>query len=452
MSRQIKTFHTPRLQHNQSGNAGWRGRVFDPGKNELRDVWLFPRRDRRAKDPTTETDLSLVDAWERIRRGKVPTKRHAILRARQLHEEWKEDATRSTTLSVGELAALEKEHPGRSKVRRTSTMNCVRRTLDRFVEFMDREYPKIIASEVQGAHIENYLRFRKTEGARRVRTTREGNLVEQTGRSVSDTTLHREYAYIRRMFQLGVERGHLASNPCTRVRRPSARSLSEEREAVREYSLSDAEVARLLSSCRAAVRREIAASKGEHAVTVVREAQAPAYLYPLVMTLAKTGCRLGELIQSRVKDLKSGAVELEDGLTWNRVDFECSRIRVIGKTGPRAVPIDEETRNALLAIKPKSPGPTDHVFCSQPGRPLRAPQSAFRAAVARSNLGKHVRIHDLRHTCLTRLSKLNVPPAIVQKLAGHTTPTMTAKYVNIDDDAMVAEVLKAQSAAGPLDR
>ena len=49
---------------------------------------------------------------------------------------------------------------------------------------------------------------------------------------------------------------------------------------------------------------------------------------------------------------------------------------------------------------------------------------AFCAIRDRSGLG-HVRLHDLRHTCVTLLLAQGVPPRVVMELVGHSALDMT---------------------------
>jgi integrase len=50
-----------------------------------------------------------------------------------------------------------------------------------------------------------------------------------------------------------------------------------------------------------------------------------------------------------------------------------------------------------------------------------------------------VRFHDLRHTALTRLAERNAPPAVVQAIAGHTSPELALQvYTHANLDALRA--------------
>ena len=70
------------------------------------------------------------------------------------------------------------------------------------------------------------------------------------------------------------------------------------------------------------------------------------------------------------------------------------------------------------------------------------PNRAFMRLLETCGLGKadghSYGFHSFRHTFITRCIEAGVPLAEVQKIAGHSTPTMTAHYVaNMSDDAAV---------------
>jgi integrase len=49
---------------------------------------------------------------------------------------------------------------------------------------------------------------------------------------------------------------------------------------------------------------------------------------------------------------------------------------------------------------------------------------------------RRVRLHDLRHTCVTLLLQLGVPPRVVMEIVGHSTLDMTMRvYGHVSLDA-----------------
>jgi integrase len=72
------------------------------------------------------------------------------------------------------------------------------------------------------------------------------------------------------------------------------------------------------------------------------------------------------------------------------------------------------------------------------GRRLREFSKSWKSALARAGLPP-MRLHDLRHTAITAWS-LRFPHAVVQALAGHAPPTMTAKYTHVAFETLKAAV------------
>nr|WP_281292449.1 tyrosine-type recombinase/integrase [Nocardia bhagyanarayanae] len=65
----------------------------------------------------------------------------------------------------------------------------------------------------------------------------------------------------------------------------------------------------------------------------------------------------------------------------------------------------------------------------------------------------HLRRHDLRHTGLTWFADAGVPLHRLQKIAGHTDPRITQRYLHPDTEALIGDgkLLSAhlRSPSGP---
>ena len=64
-----------------------------------------------------------------------------------------------------------------------------------------------------------------------------------------------------------------------------------------------------------------------------------------------------------------------------------------------------------------------------------------------------IRFHDLRHTTATLLLKARVPLAVVQRILGHSSPTITAGvygHLDVDDMRAGLEQLSFQPTEEPL--
>jgi integrase len=66
-------------------------------------------------------------------------------------------------------------------------------------------------------------------------------------------------------------------------------------------------------------------------------------------------------------------------------------------------------------------------------------KKGFKKAVELAGLPK-IRFHDLRHTFATRLVQAGVDIITVQRLLGHATISMTARYSHSPDSARIAAV------------
>jgi integrase len=72
-----------------------------------------------------------------------------------------------------------------------------------------------------------------------------------------------------------------------------------------------------------------------------------------------------------------------------------------------------------------------------------------RAAIDRRNAqGEVVDLHALRHTAATRYATSGVPITFVQKLLGHSTIELTARYYTHLDVEDVRRALERASASG----
>ncbi len=138
-----------------------------------------------------------------------------------------------------------------------------------------------------------------------------------------------------------------------------------------------------------------------------------------IRLLALTGCRRGEVLNLRWRDIGQNAITLRDA-----------------KTGPRSVPLGEAARSVIDAL----PGPRDpnaFLFPRLGGsRHAHRVVACWRAVREDANLGK-VRLHDLRHTAASHavMSGENLP--LVGKLLGHRRHETTAGYAHLADGHLV---------------
>lgn len=152
----------------------------------------------------------------------------------------------------------------------------------------------------------------------------------------------------------------------------------------------------------------------------------------LVTLLYWTACRLSEIAT----------------LTWGLVDLERGMLKLRWtKTGkPRNVPLPEPARELMGAMHKERKPPRaaqDRVFA------VREPSSyssAFKRLTGRLGI-EDLRLHDMRHTALTRLRRAGVDVLTMQRISGHATLAMLARYNTVDDEDLrtaVAHVTERQ--------
>ena len=169
--------------------------------------------------------------------------------------------------------------------------------------------------------------------------------------------------------------------------------------------------------------------------------QAGPRLYRLVVAALETGCRLGELL----------------ALRWRDVDLKRGEVRIQAITAKsrkiRHIPIVARLR-AVLDLARYDPsgqpfGPDAHVFGDEVGRRLQSQQKAWESAVLKAHghtptwvktalspqsraafRGINLRFHDLRHEAGSRWLEKGLPLHHVKELLGHASIATTDTYLN----------------------
>lgn len=149
-----------------------------------------------------------------------------------------------------------------------------------------------------------------------------------------------------------------------------------------------------------------------------------------VLGLAFLGCRINDL----------------GDLTRDRVDEVGERILVTDrKTGnDRWLPIFDAVSDV---IDRRLAAGTEFLFTKPEWarlHPANFRREVWHPAVAKAGIGRHVRIHDLRHTCASWLIKQGFTPTQVAAYLGHSSPLQTMQtYAHFfaDDMADMGEAL-----------
>jgi integrase len=156
-------------------------------------------------------------------------------------------------------------------------------------------------------------------------------------------------------------------------------------------------------------------------------------LYVLALCL---GLRRGELLGLRWADIDLEAGTLEVVHALQRVGGELKFVRPKTEDSERTVPLPEICVEALKAHKERQKTDrsnawpnwqeNDLVFPSRLGTPLEPDNLRRSWGRIRKRAGlTGVRFHDIRHTCVSLLLDLGVPPHIVRDIVGHSDIEVT---------------------------
>lgn len=159
-------------------------------------------------------------------------------------------------------------------------------------------------------------------------------------------------------------------------------------------------------------------------------------------TLAMTGCRREEILQLR----------------WEHVDLQREVIKLVEtKNGhARYQPLPKVCIDRLVAMKAQAKGPWVFPGRDSPDRPIRNVLKVMNWAVQQAQIGRHVRIHDLRHSLAANMVQAGVSLPIIGETLGHRSPRVTARYAHLNDqvvrgslDAVADRLAKARAANQP---
>ena len=146
-----------------------------------------------------------------------------------------------------------------------------------------------------------------------------------------------------------------------------------------------------------------------------------------IRLLALTGCRRGEVLNLRWRDIGENAIALPDS-----------------KTGPRSVPLGEAAWAVVEAL-PGSRDPDAFLFPRHAeGKGIWVLTACWRTVCGDAELGR-LRLHDLRHTAASQavMSGENLP--LVGRLLGHRRHETTAGYAHLADGHLVETAEKVGS-------
>ncbi|HOW60057.1 MAG TPA: site-specific integrase [Candidatus Omnitrophota bacterium] len=232
----------------------------------------------------------------------------------------------------------------------------------------------------QGLHLHEITPLKVEE----YKTSRVSQKIGETEKHIAPSTVNRELALLKCIFNRAIEWGKTTKNPVKGIK------FYKENNK-RDRYLSREEMNKLLGHCASRIKS-------------------------IVLFAANTGLRKGEI----------------QNLQWQDVNYEQGYITVQdAKSGEgRKVPINQIVKDVLISVMkhPKSP----YVFCGDDGLPYNFRKS-FETALKNSGI-LCFRFHDLRHTFASHLVMAGVDLNTVRELLGHKTLEMTLRYSHLSPD------------------
>jgi integrase/recombinase XerD len=155
----------------------------------------------------------------------------------------------------------------------------------------------------------------------------------------------------------------------------------------------------------------------------------------LILTLLRTGMRIGELLNTKLPDLN---------LKENNIQiFEAQKNRV-----GRVVYLSTDASSALKNWLKLRDSHKDYLFYGNRNRPLgyEAARCRFIHYVDKAGLShKDYTLHCLRHTYASELLNAGMPLQCLQELLGHSCIEMTRRYARLTDITRREEYYKAMA-------
>ena len=187
----------------------------------------------------------------------------------------------------------------------------------------------------------------------------------------------------------------------------------------------------------------------EQARTLLREASGDRW-YAFYVLALYLGMRRGELLGLRWRDVDFEAQQLEIVNTLQRVDGELRFVPPKTRSSERTIPLPQICLDALKAHRARQAEDrlkvgdywqdSDCVFATVIGTPVEPDNIRRSWYPLRERIGlEGVKLHDLRHSCVTLLLSIGVPPNVVREIVGHAHIGVTMEiYAHASLDQMRA--------------
>jgi len=187
-------------------------------------------------------------------------------------------------------------------------------------------------------------------------------------------------------------------------------------------------------------------------------------LHALWVLLVMLGLRRGEALALRWADVDFNADTVAILGSLQRVGNHLQQVPTKTRGSLRTIPLPAPCLEALRAHRARQNSDQlaagsrwvamDLVFTTRHGTPVepRTVNRMFRTLTDAASL-RPVRVHDLRHGCVSLLLSLGAPPRTVMQIAGHTVMEMTMErygHVNLADQREALNLLD-QALRRPID-
>ncbi len=204
--------------------------------------------------------------------------------------------------------------------------------------------------------------------------------ISRFGREISKSSINRELACLKTMFNKAIDWDLVSVNPVRKVK-----LFPEKPNKLRV--VSDQEFQKVYNNASDSLR-------------------------PILLLALNTGMRRGEIFNLKWQD-----VNLKEGYIL---------VRESKNNDSRIIPINKILMDTLKSVKNNDSG--EYVFSHNSGNdPVKTFKTAFNSAIRRSGVEKF-RFHDLRHTFASNLVMAGVDIVTVQELMGHKSINMTKRY------------------------
>lgn len=153
----------------------------------------------------------------------------------------------------------------------------------------------------------------------------------------------------------------------------------------------------------------------------------PPHLKPIIITALNTGLRKSEILH-----LKWENVNLKNDIVTIQVESSKNKRQ-------KRIPLNSKMK-ALLNSQYAITGNTEYVFLNSRGMPFKdynSIKTSFSNACKKANI-TGLRFHDLRHSCASRMVENGANIVAVSKILGHSTLSITMRYLHPDKSLIEA--------------